>query len=34
MGIDVIDQLQIKFSAFVGYYRKSESIMRRYISYV
>jgi hypothetical protein len=31
--IDVTDQLLIRFSAFVRYWRKNGSTMRQYISY-
>jgi hypothetical protein len=31
---DVIDQLLIRFSAFVRYWRKNGSTMRQYISYL
>jgi hypothetical protein len=33
VGFDVTDQLLIRFSAFVGYWRKNGSTMRQYISY-
>jgi hypothetical protein len=33
VGFDVTDQLRIRFSAFVRYWRKNGSTMRQYISY-
>jgi hypothetical protein len=33
VGFDVTDQLLIRFSAFVRYWRKNGSAMRQYISY-
>jgi hypothetical protein len=33
VGFDVTDQLLIRFSAFVRYWRKNGSTMRQYISY-
>jgi hypothetical protein len=33
VGLDVTDQLLIRFSAFVRYWRKNGSTMRQYISY-
>jgi hypothetical protein len=33
VGSDVLDQLLIRFSAFVRYWRKNGSTMRQYISY-
>jgi hypothetical protein len=33
VGFDVIDQLLIRFFAFVRYWRKNGSTMRQYISY-
>jgi hypothetical protein len=34
VGFDVIDQLLIRFFAFVRYWRKNGSTMKHYISYV
>jgi hypothetical protein len=33
VGFEVTDQLLIRFSAFVRYWRKSGTTMRQYISY-
>jgi hypothetical protein len=33
VGFDVTDQLLIRFSAFVRYWRRDGSTMRQYISY-
>jgi hypothetical protein len=33
VGVDETDQLLIRFSAFVRYWRKNGSAMRQYISY-
>jgi hypothetical protein len=33
VGSDIIDQLQIRFSAFVRYCRKNGSTIRQYVSY-
>jgi hypothetical protein len=33
VGFDVTDQLLIRFSTFVRYWRKNGSTMRQYISY-
>jgi hypothetical protein len=34
VGFDITDQLLIRFSAFVRYWRKNGSTVRQYISYV
>jgi hypothetical protein len=33
VGFDVTDQIPIRFSAFVRYWRKNVSTVRQYISY-
>jgi hypothetical protein len=33
VGFELIDQLLIRFSAFVRYWRKNGSTLRQYISY-
>jgi hypothetical protein len=33
VGLDITDQLLIRFSAFIRYWRKNDSTVRQYIGY-